>query len=80
MSCNCKVNRNLAYLQKNYGVKRDVSLKEETTFGILEFFRRFITIIATILSIPVMFIFLVIKLFSKKKEIDLTKILRLKQI
>lgn len=80
MGCNCKTNRDISYLQKHYGTKVERDNAEDVKFTIGEFFRRLITYIVLLLSLPLMVVFLIIKLFSKKKEIDIGKLFRIKAV
>ena len=79
MGCNCKTNKRIAYLEKNYGVEKDVSVGEDIGFTVSEFFGRVITYIVLVLLLPLMCILLIVKLLSSKKEIDIAKLFRLKK-
>jgi len=80
MGCNCKTNRDLAYLRKYYGdAKRDLDASEEIGFGVNELIYRFLTFLAVIICLPFLLVFIIFKMFSGK-TINIGKLLGLKYV
>lgn len=78
MACNCKTNRDLKYLQQNYGKEKETSASERVGFSVLEFFARFITFILTLVSLPFLIVFLLVS-NRKNGSVNIGKLIRLKK-
>lgn len=75
MACKCKVNRDLSYLQQNYGREKKTTHGEVLGFDVAEFFTRVLTFLLTIISLPFLVIFLLIA-NRKRKVINIDKLFR----
>lgn len=80
MACACKVNQQLSYLEKKYGVKSPESKKtniRELVGGKLQ------TLVLIIIMLPIVPVLLIISIFqsifSKEKTIYINKIFKIKK-
>lgn len=75
MSCNCKVNKQITFLQKKYGHNIPVSKESKIRFKITQFFTHFWVYLIMILCLPLMiFHVLFVLLFKKDKKIKIRNI------
>lgn len=80
MGCNCKTNRDLAYLRKYYGsTERAVDTSEEVGFTVKEIVVRILAFFALIISIPFLIIFLIISAL-RGKTINIGNLVGLKNV
>ena len=80
MGCNCKTNRDLAYLRKYYGsTERAVGTSEEVGFTVKEIVVRILAFLALIISIPFLIIFLIISAL-RGKTINIGNLVGLKNV
>lgn len=79
MACACKVNQQISYIQKKYGVKQPTSRKSNISFNIkMKVKEAFFLLLAILLS-PLMLLHILYKtIFTKDKTIDIKKLFRLK--
>ena len=75
MACACKVNQELSFLQKKYGVGGPKNKKTDISYRAKKLFMNAITIPITLLLTPIMFFSII---FNKKGVIKLDKVFGLK--
>lgn len=80
MACACKVNQQLSYLEKKYGVKvpenKETHIKENIKLGIKNVL--LLLLVSPILLIMLPFT-LIKSIFSKGKSIDINKIFKIRK-
>ncbi len=78
MACACKVNQQITYLQRKYGTNVPKNKKTDIGFEISYFFKRVFEFIVVVITTPAMWLFtLFTRLVSKKKVIDINKLVGL---
>jgi fumarate reductase subunit C len=81
MSCNCKVAKQITYLEKKYGHNIPVSKQSQIRFRFTEFLKNLLVIFIGILFLPIMILhILFVLIFKKDKKISIKKLLRLKYV
>ena len=75
MACACKVNKQIAYLQKKYGHEIPVSKQKIITFNIVEFLKAIAVWLIALPIIPFMIIHIIIKAFTKRKSISVKNLM-----
>lgn len=79
-ACNCKVNQHITYLHKKYGNEIPVSKKSHINFLVKQFFKNMLWYLLMIIIFPLIFLHIIsISLFTKKKKINIGKILGLEK-
>lgn len=76
MGCNCKVNKEIMKIQKEYGHKIDVSWKERMKFKFEEGLKLIIASFFIILCFPLIFVFVIIFTIRGNGKINVNKVLR----
>ena len=81
MACACKVNRDISYLQKRYGVK-SVADKKETHIrqNAKVFLEKIGIFIITLPFIPVLFIWTILRTLINKNPINISKLFRIQHV
>jgi len=81
MACACKVNRDISYLQKRYGVKNTPEQKEtHIRENARIFFEKVGIFILTLPFIPIMFLWTIIRAMSNKTPINISKLFRIQHV
>ena len=81
MACACKVNRDISYLQKRYGVKSVVDKKETHIRQDAKVFLEKIGIfIITLPFIPVLFVWTIFRALVNKNPINISKLFRIQHV
>lgn len=75
MGCNCKVNSRISKFYKKYGYETEQSWKEKISFGVTNSFKKTSIVILTILSLPLILIFLIVLFFFTKRHININKVI-----
>lgn len=75
MGCNCKANKEIMKIYKNYGHKIDVSWKEKIKFRLIEGFKLILISLLCILFFPLIFIFVLIYSSINNRSININKLL-----
>ena len=81
MSCNCKVNKQISYIQKKYGHNIPVSKPSKIRFRTSEILKSILTYSVGILFLPIMVLHvLFVAFFKKDKRIKIDKVLKLQRV
>lgn len=81
MGCACKVNRDISYLQKRYGVKNIPEQKEtHIRQNVRIFLERVGLFILTLPFIPIMFLWTIIRAAVNKTPINISKLFRIQHV
>ena len=81
MSCNCKVAKQITYLEKKYGHNMPVSKQSKIKFRFSEFLKSLLIGFIGILFLPIMILHvLFVLIFKKDKKISIGNLLRLKYV
>ena len=75
MRCNCKANKEIMKIYKNYGHKIDVSWKKKIKFRLIEGFKVILISLLCILFFPLIFIFVLIYSSKNNRSININKLL-----
>lgn len=75
MGCNCKANKEIMKIYKNYGHKIDVSWKKKIKFRLIEGFKLILISLLCILFFPLIFIFVLIYSSINNRSININKLL-----
>jgi hypothetical protein len=80
MACACKVNSDLAFLQKKYGVSQRPDNKKKFEVNWKEILYLLINFFVVIVFLPLFVLHVLFGgVFSKNKNIDIAKVFRLKK-
>lgn len=81
MSCNCKVAKQITYLEKKYGHNIPVSKQTKIKFRIDEFLKSVLVFLIGLLFLPVIVLHLLfVLIFKKDKKISVKNLLRLNYV
>lgn len=81
MACNCKVNKQISYIQKKYGHNMPVSKESKIRFRVQEKLKGILTFFIGLLFLPIIILhILYVLIFKKDKKISIGKILRLQTV
>lgn len=81
MACNCKVNQQIDYITKKYGIGGPKRHETHMSMDFIDFFEAFGAFLLTILAAPVMFLYIIGKLiFSEDKTLHIEDLLVLKNL
>ena len=76
MACNCKVNKQITYLQKKYGHNIPVSKESKIRFKVSHFFSNLWVYLILLLCLPfLLFHVLFVLIFKKDKKISVKNLL-----
>jgi len=81
MACNCKVNQQIDYITRKYGVGGPKQRTTHISMGFVDFFENLGAFLLTVILSPFLFIYIIGKLiFSKEKILHIEDILFFKNI
>lgn len=81
MACNCKVNKQISYIQKKYGHNIPVSKESKIRFRVQEKLKGILTFFIGLLFLPIIILHvLYVLIFKKDKKISIGKILKLQTV
>lgn len=81
MACNCKVNQQIDYITKKYGIGGPKQHTTHISMDFIDFFENLGAFLLTIILSPVLFFYIIGKLiFSKDKTLHIEDILFFKNI
>lgn len=76
MSCNCKANKEIMKIYKNYGYKINTSWMQKFNFNLKENIKVIFIFLLLILLFPIIFIIIIIFAFKNKNNININKLLK----
>lgn len=75
MGCNCKANKNIIKIYKNYGHKINVPWVQKFKFNLKESIKFIFIFLLLILFLPILIILIIIFAFKNKNIININKLL-----
>jgi hypothetical protein len=76
MGCNCKVNKQISKIYKNYGYKNNVSWKTSLNFSFIESIKTLLIIKLLLICLPLFFVLILYKSANGKSTFNINKILK----
>jgi hypothetical protein len=80
MPCACKVNRDISYLQKRYGVKTQQSKESHIREKARIFLEKLGLSLLILPLIPILFIWIIIRVIVNKEPIKISKLFGLQHV